>query len=319
MYIATCVDLFLIFNFGTRLSSSYIGVILSDASEASDLFATYTFVIVALFLCLTALVPFLIYQARSFRLKRLYWGPAIGFAILIAGLYALAAARTLRNGGDLAQSINAVAAKETSAPIGVLTQTYAAVKQANESAEFVRSRSQSQLLMSRVAPTGTEVYVWVVGESSRPQNWGLYGYERDTTPLLKKQQGLVVLRDVVTNAPLTSVAVPSMLSLQPISDWEGILREKSIIGAFKSAGFETAWLSTQEADGWAGIIPQIANEADQTRFFDHAHDGVMLDPIRKLLDGVRDGEKLFIVIHTKGSHFEYLETLPFRVRRIWRV
>ena len=39
---------------------------------------------------------------------------------------------------------------------------------------------------------GREVYVYIIGEASRAMNWQLYGYGRETNPLLSQEEGLVV-------------------------------------------------------------------------------------------------------------------------------
>ena len=152
-------------------------------------------------------------------------------------------------------------------------------------------------------PPGKEIYVLVIGESSRPQNWSLFGYPRDTTPRLRQTPGVVPLSDMLTTAPHTAVAVPSMVSLEPIERWSSIVAEKSIVQAFNEVGFKTYWLSAQAADSWAGLIPQIAAEATRRRYFDSGYDGAMLPELRAILADATADEKVFIVLHTKGSHF----------------
>jgi heptose-I-phosphate ethanolaminephosphotransferase len=102
-----------------------------------------------------------------------------------------------------------------------------------------------------------------------------------------------------------------MLSLRPITQWSSIQAEKSIVTAFSEAGFKTFWLSTQDVDGWAGVIPLMANEAANVRYFADSFDGTMLGQLRQILN-VRgpSPRKVFIVLHTKGSHFEYLRRYP---------
>jgi heptose-I-phosphate ethanolaminephosphotransferase len=106
-----------------------------------------------------------------------------------------------------------------------------------------------------------------------------------------------------------------MLSLQPINNWAVLAAEKSIVGAFDEANFKTYWFSAQEADSWGGIIPLVAAEAKHRRYFDRALDGALLDPFRSVLQGMRDGEKLFIVLHTKGSHFDFSRRYPTEFSR----
>ena len=101
-----------------------------------------------------------------------------------------------------------------------------------------------------------------------------------------------------------------MLSLRPVTDWPSIQAEKSIVEAFNEVGFKTYWLSAQAADSWAGLIPELATEAKRRRYFDSGYDGALLEELCRILSATRIDEKLFIVLHTKGSHFEYSRRYP---------
>jgi heptose-I-phosphate ethanolaminephosphotransferase len=115
---------------------------------------------------------------------------------------------------------------------------------------------------------------------------------------------------MLTTAPFTTVAVPSMLSLRPITDWNSILAQRSIVSAFREAGFMTYWLSSQEADSWSGVNSRVAAEAKHVRYFDRAFDSALLNEFRTVLDASAPGEKLFLVLHSLGSHFEYSRRYP---------
>ena len=45
-----------------------------------------------------------------------------------------------------------------------------------------------------------EVYVMVVGETARAHNFSLYGYPRNTNPLLSKTQGIMAFPDATTQS-----------------------------------------------------------------------------------------------------------------------
>ena len=87
--------------------------------------------------------------------------------------------------------------------------------------------------------------------------------------------------------------------------------QKSVVSAFNEAGFKTYWLSTQDVDGWSGLVPHVAAEAATVRYFSQSFDGVLLNEFREILDKEpRGNSKLFIVLHTKGSHFDYKRRYP---------
>lgn len=60
--------------------------------------------------------------------------------------------------------------------------------------------------------------------------------------------GVVALPNILTAAPYTGVAVSTMLSLRPVTDWNSVLAQRSIVSAFNEAGFTTYWFSSQGTD-----------------------------------------------------------------------
>lgn len=58
-----------------------------------------------------------------------------------------------------------------------------------------------------------EVYVMVVGETARAHNFSLYGYPRDTNPLLSKTPGIIAFPDATTQSNTTHKSVPMFCRL----------------------------------------------------------------------------------------------------------
>ncbi|MDE5611540.1 MAG: lipid A phosphoethanolamine transferase, partial [Odoribacter sp.] len=161
-----------------------------------------------------------------------------------------------------------------------------------------------------------EIYVLVVGEAGRAGNWSLWGYERETNPLLSRQQGLVLYKDAITQANATHKSVPLMLSAANADDFDCIYRQKSIVGTFKEAGFTTLFLSNQTPN--RTFTDYFATEADYHHNIRPASSGGlvtennydihMLPLLKHYIDSLPDN--LFAVIHTYGSHFNYRERYP---------
>ena len=161
-----------------------------------------------------------------------------------------------------------------------------------------------------------EIYVLVVGEAGRAGNWSLWGYERETTPLLSRRQGLVLYKDAITQANATHKSVPLILSTANAEQFDSIYRQKSIIEAFKEAGFTTLFLSNQtpnrtftdyfaaEADYHHNIRPASSGGL----ITENNYDIHMLPLLKHYIDSLPDN--LFAVIHTYGSHFNYRERYP---------
>lgn len=84
----------------------------------------------------------------------------------------------------------------------------------------------------------------VIGETSRALNWQLYGYERETNPLLSRQTGLIAFPKVLTESNTTHKSVPMLMSGATACNYDSIYHQKGIITAFKEAGFRTAFSPT---------------------------------------------------------------------------
>jgi len=308
-YFTTAVDLFLMSNFGARLSSTFVTIALTNQAEAAEFLSAYARPVA---LAASALV--LVYLTGLYGIRRLQrqnspW-LAAGFAVLLVATYGAVITREIMLQDRPWDFVLLFAGKETSAPFGAVFQTGLALHLQADAREIQKQRKHSTLGATKAPSADEEIYVWVIGETSRPQSWSLFGYGRDTTPRLRALPDIIALPDMLTTAPVTDLAVPSMLSLQPITDWPAIMAQRSIVQAFNETGFTTYWLTTQKIDRWSGLIPQLATEASHHRYFEYAYDGVMLDALRTILDGAPRGGKLFIVLHTLGSHFDAVKRYP---------
>ncbi len=157
-----------------------------------------------------------------------------------------------------------------------------------------------------------EIYVLVVGETGRAENWGLYGYERNTTPYLAKDTNIVFFKDAITQSNTTHKSVPIIMSAASAENYDVIYQQKSIIEAFKEVGFTTAFISNQSAN--RTFTDYFAQEADFVHYYRYANDRInnydeaLLPKFRHYIDSVKGN--LFIILHTYGSHFNYKERYP---------
>ena len=167
-----------------------------------------------------------------------------------------------------------------------------------------------------IHPQKREIYVLVVGEASRAGNWNLCGYERETNPYLSKTPGLVFFPDAITQSNTTHKSVPLILSAASAENYDVIYTQKSILEAFKEAGFTTLFLSNQIPN--RSFTDFFATQADYRHnirtdggenLITHNHfDGDLLPIVRHYLDSLPGN--LFFVLHTYGSHFNYKERYP---------
>ncbi len=109
-----------------------------------------------------------------------------------------------------------------------------------------------------------EVYVMVVGETARAHNFSLYGYPRNTNPLLSKTQGIMAFPDATTQSNTTHKSVPMLLSAARQRISHGSFNEKGILAAFREAGFHTVFISNQLPNH--SFIDFLGEQADEHYF-----------------------------------------------------
>ena len=155
---------------------------------------------------------------------------------------------------------------------------------------------------------GREVYVYIIGEASRAMNWQLYGYGRETNPLLSGVGDLVVFRDVLTQSNTTHKSVPLILSSVATGEHEELYRRKGLPALFNEAGFDTWFISNQSPQG--AMIDHLAHDARHVIYIrSPRHDTQLLDEMRKALER-STSQKLLFVLHCYGSHFSYHQRYP---------
>ncbi|OQY02779.1 MAG: hypothetical protein B6I20_06535 [Bacteroidetes bacterium 4572_117] len=161
-----------------------------------------------------------------------------------------------------------------------------------------------------------ELYVIIIGESNNREHMGLYGYYRQTNPLLKKiSTELVLYKDVISPHANTISSLSKVLTLgnyeMPEMKFKGL-----IFQLFNKAEFETYWLSNQEPIGTHETgITKLTKSADK-RFFVNSKsnrkkspfDDMIFTPLAKILQ--EKANKKFIIIQLLGSHVDYANRYP---------
>ena len=109
-----------------------------------------------------------------------------------------------------------------------------------------------------------ETLVLVIGETARADNFQLYGYGRETNPLLSKTDGLSVFRHVLSQSNTTHKSVPMLLAAASAENHARLYREKSLITAFREAGFHTSFISNQQPNH--SFIDFLGEQADDCLF-----------------------------------------------------
>jgi heptose-I-phosphate ethanolaminephosphotransferase len=164
--------------------------------------------------------------------------------------------------------------------------------------------------------TISETYILVIGESTTRTHMGIYGYNRQTTPLLNSiSDELLIYKDVVTPNTHTLTSLEKVLTLGNTKNLN-LKYEGNILQMFNQAGFFTYWISNQKPTGiWDNFISAISNSAQKRCFFNISddasdYDEVVLNSFETILKEKK--KKKLIVLHLMGTHLFYKDRYPSR-------
>lgn len=161
--------------------------------------------------------------------------------------------------------------------------------------------------------------VIVVGETARAANWGLNGYQRQTTPELA-QRDVINFSDMSACGSSTEVSLPCMFSPFGRHDYDQqkIRSHQSLLHVLNHAGLGVLWRDNQS--GCKGVC-----EGLPTQFMDHSPDPALCNSNRCLDEillsawgkalGAANGDQV-MVLHQLGNHGpNYFERYPPAFRR----
>lgn len=151
--------------------------------------------------------------------------------------------------------------------------------------------------------------VVVVGETARMGNFGINGYERDTTPRLARE-GVVSLRNAWSCGTSTASSLPCMFSHLGKEGYEKRkINYESLVDVLHRAGLAVLWLDNQSGcKGVCARVPNITTTAlkvAQHCDTGECHDEVMLHELDKRiaeLPADRRSKGVVVFMHQMGSH-----------------
>ena len=183
--------------------------------------------------------------------------------------------------------------------LGGLLQPWSYVVNTIRVTSIKHSKQAEEILLpdGRIADDEKTVVVLVIGESARKANFQLYGYQRDTNPLLSRQTGLKVYQ---ANSCATYTTGGVKAILEPIDSDD--LNELLPNYAFRT-GVDVAWRTTN----WGQPPIHIDDFLDQDSLGERYpeqykyHDAILLKGLRERIEQSKKN-KLLIVLHTSTSH-----------------
>lgn len=217
--------------------------------------------------------------------------------------------------GIILSSVTMLASKEFSPardiyPFNVISNIVTALQRTYQSAMFHRTSADFQYNATDThSAEQAEIYVLVIGETSRAINWEIFGYDRPTNPRLSKRDNIITFPRAVSQSNTTHKCVPMMLTHTTPLSFDSIMYRKSVITAFKEVGYATAVFSNQAKNH--SYTQYFSEEADEVKYLegDEHYDQNLVELLRESLEKNK-GRKQFVILHTYGSHFNYNERYP---------
>ena len=188
--------------------------------------------------------------------------------------------------------------------------------------EVQEKRKTGEIKFNASKKAQGETYIIIIGESLQKKHMGIYGYLRDTTPILSKMSSdgeLMVFTNIYSNHTLTVPVLEFSLTEANQYNNKNYYDSISIVELLKKADIETYWLTNQSIYGaWDNMVSVIASSSDNLVALNKSagkqiktlkYDGALIDEVKKVLAQKTDKNRV-IFVHLMGNHTDYGSRYP---------
>ena len=296
------IDSFLYLNFNFLLSQDAIDIMAQTTSaEAKSFLSTY--VSIPFLLGIILLVVCIIWFSKKVasklsQLKSVSFG-FMALSLIGAIIYIVTITNyVLYHNGESVPQLHS------------FTRTaYSSTVLFNRHTQIVTLRKINSNIKASKSSNCVSTIIVVIGESFSPYHSSLYGYSKETNPLLSKRKAdgsLTVFNDVATFSDHTEMVMCSVFPLNKKT--EAYFTDPLFPACFKAAGYSTMMLDNQYFVGHG--ITFLTDPELSSLMFDYRnkkgyqYDGDMLQEIQ-----YKDSAQL-IVLHLQGNHYTYSDRYP---------
>ncbi len=171
------------------------------------------------------------------------------------------------------------------------------------------SQSQSKYVNATCSFNDFQTHIVIIGESTSRWHMQLYGYDRKTNPELDKiKSELLIFNDVIAPNVHTILSLDKILTFSNYNNPNKI-NNTSLVQLANEAGFETYWLSNQQAVGINEAISTQIGYAAKNKFFmapddfvSISYDEILLERFNEIL---LNKKSKVIFVHLMGTHEPY--------------
>lgn len=289
--------------YGTYFDTSMLdNVLQTDTNEAQELLTTGLLIHLAIFFGLPTIMVWRVKIASSTWKKAMLRRSAYclaSTAILLLAIFLSyqEVSSLMRNNKQLRYLVT---------PDNYIVSMAQALSSQHATANTERSPVGEDARTSSHVGDKPTLFVIVVGETARAANWGLNGYERQTTPKLAQQPDVINFSDVTACGTSTAVSLPCMFSLPGRDDYSKAYAQQheSLLNVLAHAGLEVTWLDNQS--GCKGVCEGVTTKAlSPEEYAPLCQDGRCLDEglVQALTKQINTtSADQVVVLHQLGNH-----------------
>ncbi len=183
--------------------------------------------------------------------------------------------------------------------LGGLLQPWSYIVNTCRVFSFMHDKQAEEIKLpdGKITDNEKAVVVLVIGESARKANFQLYGYQRDTNPLLSKQKDLKVFQ-ANSCATYTTAGTKAILEPKDCGDLYELLPNY----AFRT-GVDVSWRTYNWGEPPIHIDEYLTDSelADMYPDADRNYDGLLFTGLRQRIESSHKN-KVLIILHTSTSH-----------------
>lgn len=180
-------------------------------------------------------------------------------------------------------------------------------------AEFYKNRQNLVLEVESAYPEGKNTLLIIIGESQNKTHMQLYGYPRQTNPLLMEiKDELTIYNDVCSPAIHTLTCMKQILTFTNYEQPDMYKKEANIIELLHFGGYKTFWFDNQGEDknGTFAIdtytptsYRTMAKRSDVYNATGKQNDSIIIGALEMALQDTTANKAIFL--HLVGNHFDY--------------
>lgn len=300
IFILCAFQIVLLFLWGQSIIATdmFTNLITTNPSEASELLSNLSDAIFTVCIIYGPVLIYAVYAShKHFRITKKMRRALIitGFAVGTIGGLALIPARLISKESVF---LNEVFPANVLYNLTLSISNHYKVKRYSDTSEDFNYRATRT-----DNPSDREIYIYIIGEAARAANWSLYGYNRDTNPILSKRNDIVLLHNTLTQSNTTHKSVPLLLTSVGAHNHSEIYNRTGIASIFGDTGFKTYFISNQTQQG--ALVDLLADQADERVYIGAPrYDIQLLNMMKRIIESEKEGD-LFFILHCYGSHYAY--------------